>query len=355
MILKSIYLNSSLHTLNLTHNIISKSGLTLISNIYEKLQKACLFKISYNRIVDNSQNIDTILVHFDYEHEKEYVTVSKAKLDMHNRSASYKAKVLCCCAKDNKSVEVLDISDHDITNEGAKLIAKVIQGNMSLQKLDISHNDISDDGAIAIGEALRCHYNSNSMVTTNEGITNKDNIQNCTLQNLNMSYNNISSEGIVGLSDCLKNNNTLQQFTISWNDYETSLVLDHTQIFDMSSKHLGNVGTIIMSAFLFQNDKIQLKVLDISYNNIFDDGAVAISEYLRANKTLKKLIMSNNEITSLSVIKIIEAIQMNTTLRLLDISHNNISRCREVVTALSDHLKHNNTLQVLEISWNDTI
>ena len=44
---------------------------------------------------------------------------------------------------------------------------------MSLQKLDISHNDISDDGAIAIGETLRCHYNSNSMVATNEGITNK--------------------------------------------------------------------------------------------------------------------------------------------------------------------------------------
>ena len=30
-----------------------------------------------------------------------------------------------------------------------------------------------------------------------------------------------------------------------------------------------------------------------------------------------------------------------------------ISRCREVVTALSDCLKCNNTLQVLGISWND--
>ena len=97
-----------------------------------------------------------------------------------------------------------------------------------------------------------------------------------------------------------------------------------------------------------------MQKLDISCNNISNDGAVAISKYLKANKTLKELNMSRNKIASHGIIKIAEAIQINTTLRLLDISHNKTSRCRDLVTALECCLKHNHALQVLGISWNDT-
>ena len=45
--------------------------------------------------------------------------------------------------------------------------------------------------------------------------------------------------------------------------------------------------------------------------------------------------------------------KINTTLSSLDVSLNNISVSTEVATALSDHLKHNNTVQVLRLSWNN--
>ena len=93
-----------------------------------------------------------------------------------------------------------------------------------------------------------------------------------------------------------------------------------------------------------------LCTLGISSNNITDDGVIAVSEYLKVNKTLKELHMSNNSITNHSVIKITEAIQTNTTLKLLDVSHNNLHRCKETAISLSAHLEHNNTLQVLGIS-----
>ena len=38
--------------------------------------------------------------------------------------------------------------------------------------LDISYNKISYDGVIAIGKALRSHCKDNSMVATNEEMTN---------------------------------------------------------------------------------------------------------------------------------------------------------------------------------------
>ena len=91
-------------------------------------------------------------------------------------------------------------------------------------------------------------------------------------------------------------------------------------------------------------------MLDISHNNISDDGAIAISEYLRLSKTLKELHVSNNDITNKGIIEITQAIQINTALRLIDLK---ISRCKDVVRALSDCLKQNTTLKVLGISWND--
>ena len=63
--------------------------------------------------------------------------------------------------------------------------------------------------------------------------------------------------------------------------------------------------------------------------------------------------MSNNKITNDGTIQITEAIQTNATLKLLDVSHNNLHRCKETVATVSTHLKHNTTLQVLGISWND--
>ena len=210
--------------------------------------------------------------------------------------------------------------------------------NTTLKILDISHNNMSDDEII------------------NEGVStsDEDDISNCTMQEFDQPNNYaISSNAIVELSNCLKNNNTLQRFTVSWNDCEFLLVLDgKNQNCNMSRQHFGDIGTILILAFLFQNDVIQS--LNISFNDICDDGAEVVSEYLKANKVLKELNVSSNNITSYGIIKIAEAIQINKTLTLLDISKNIIYRQKEEVTALSDCLMHNNTLKVLGISWSDT-
>ena len=120
----------------------------------------------------------------------------------------------------------------------------------------------------------------------------------------------------------------------------------------MAFKSLGNTGAVLLSTFLYQNDTIQ--TLDISHNNISDDGAIAIIEYLKANKTLKVLDISSNNITSRGIINIAEAIKINTSLILINVSKNKLTKSTNIATALSDCLKHNSTIQVLGMSWNDT-
>ena len=293
--------SNKLHTLNLTYNIISKSGLLSIYNLYKDIQNPPTVQISYNEICDNVKKIFTVLTNFDSQNNKGLANYSEIKHEMQDRRLSYKAKALCFCAKDNNYVKALDISNHDISKEGAKVIAKAIQGNTSLKELNISHNNISDAGAIAIGKTLRNHYcKKDSMVDINETVTNGDKNQCCTLLKLDMSYNNISNEGIIAFSDCLKCNNSLQELTISWNNFETTL--GKSILCNLSFKHLMNVGTILISAFLFYDDRIHS--LDISNNNISNDGAAAISECLRSNNTLQKLNMSHNIVSDEGIINI---------------------------------------------------
>ena len=405
-ILKSIDSSSSLCTLNLIHNVVTKSGLMVICDICKKLTTISSFHITYNEILDSSQDIYTTLVYFDSEYNKQidqFTMNPRVQLSTQNRKMTYKAKVLCFCAKENASVRALDISNHDIASREAKIIAKAIQGNTTLKKLDISHNGISDDGITTISDCLKDNdtlqelnisYNKISnngiinigkalqsnitlkildisnnkisddgavaigvmlqsdMVTANEVVMNEGNTQTCILQNLDMSYNKISSEGILALGKYLRNNRTLQVLKTSWTSRNTPFILNGTKkVCNMSNNCLENTETILVSEFLFHNCKVQ--ILDLSDNSILDDGAIAISEYLKANTTLKELAISKNKITNDGIIKIAEAIKENRTLSLLDVSVNNLERSTKVATALGDHLKHNNTLQVLGISWND--
>ena len=344
-ILKNI--SSKLCTLNLTHNIISKSGLEPIYDAYRNLINPPTFQISYNEIVNKNQTINTFFIKLTGDQLASY---SEIICDMQDRSPSYKAMTLCLCLKDSTSVKVLDISNHNIGSERVKTIVKAIQGNTSLEELIISHNNISDDGIITIGKVLKNHfYKDSSMNTTSEGVTNEGNSQNSKLLKLDMSYNNISSKGIIAFSDCLKHNNSLQELTLSWDGFENSLVIDGVnKLCNMSHKHLGDIGTVLISAFLYHNNRV--KKLDMANNNISEDGAIAISECLNNNGTLQELDMSYNKVSDKGIACIAKALQFNRRLQVLGISQNRISD--DGAIAISECLYNNCTLRELNMSFN---
>ena len=351
--------NDSLQKLDISHNELSNIG---IINIGETLQTDTtlqILDISHNNISD-----DGALVIGKYLEN----TNTLQELNMsHNEVSDIGIISISKGLEINTTLQILVVSHNKISDRGVVTISACLKHNNALQQLKMLHNQISDNGIINIGKALEINTTLQMLdvsrdttfddilrdcyTTTNEGVTNEDNFQNSTLQKLDRSCNSISNEGINALSKCLKNNNTLKELLISWKDCE--FTFDGTRDFyNMSHRRLGIIGTILLSALLFHNDRI--KKLDISCNNIFDDGAVAISEYLRVNKTCKELNMSNNDITIYGMISIAEGIKINTTLSLLNVSQNNMSRSMDAMVTLSDHLKHNNALQVLGISWNDT-
>ena len=199
-------------------------------------------------------------------------------------------------------LQKLDISDNEISDDGAAALSKYLESSTSLRELDISWNDITYKGANTIAEALK---------------------NNKTLQKLDISGNKIFDDVIITFSECLKNNITLMELSMS----KTNITIKGTCALQVNST---------------------LKKLDISGNEICDNGAIALSKYLECSTSLRELDVSGNNITYKGANAIAEALKGNKTLQKLDISGNRISD--DVIITFSESLKYNTTLMELSIS-----
>ena len=87
-----------------------------------------------------------------------------------------------------------------------------------------------------------------------------------------------------------------------------------------------------------------LTKIDLSSNNIDDEGAKAIGEALKVNTSLTSIILDNNEIGDEGAKAIGEALKVNTSLTKMDLYCNNIGD--EGGKAIEEALKVNTSCEV---------
>ena len=235
------------------------------------------------------------------------------------------------CLQNNTKFQFLRLKN--ITKEGFKPIFEV----RTLQKLDLSKNNLSDDGAATISDGLKSNNSLQELYMINNKITSEGAKKvgeaikvNTTLLKLYIGDNTISDDGAAAISNALHSNNSLQ-----------ALCLKKNKITSEGAKMVGEaikVNTTLLNLY-------------IPGNTISDDGAAAISDGLKSNNSLQELNMNNNKITSEGAKKVGEAIKVNTTLQKLYIDANTISD--DGAAIISDGLKSNNSLQVLYMSLNN--
>ena len=121
------------------------------------------------------------------------------------------------------------------------------------------------------------------------------------------------------------------------------------QVLDVSNNNIGDTGSKALAEALNTNNSLQ--VLDFSWNAIGVDGVKALAEALHVNKSLKTLDLRGNKISADGAVSLSQALVTNHTLRGLDVSHNQIGNNGAV--ALAEALNTNNSLQVLDVSNND--
>ncbi|XP_022450430.1 NLR family CARD domain-containing protein 3 isoform X2 [Delphinapterus leucas] len=205
-------------------------------------------------------------------------------------------------------IQRISLAENQISNKGAKALARSLLVNRSLTTLDLRSNSIGPQGAKALADALKI---------------------NRTLASLCLQSNRIRDDGARSMAEALAANRTLS-------------------VLHLQKNSIGPVGTQQMADALKQNRS--LKELMFSSNSIGDGGAKALAETLKVNQGLKSLDLQSNSISDLGVAALMEALCTNQMLLSLNLRENSISP--EGAQDLARALRTNSTLKSLDLTAN---
>jgi Ran GTPase-activating protein (RanGAP) involved in mRNA processing and transport len=197
----------------------------------------------------------------------------------------------------NSTLLTIDLSGNALRDAGVHTLMKAINQRVSgcvskLEEIDLSDNMIGCKGAEHIANLLG--YNRNT-----------------TLQKLNLSKNVIKSDGAKNLRLVMRYNHTLRELDLSENGLCCSVsAID---------------GLRCISESLRRSEASSLLRLNLSWNCINDDGAIALADVLRSNSKLESLDLSNNAIGNDGFNALIDALPYDIALKELHMRGNQIS------------------------------
>ena len=199
--------------------------------------------------------------------------------------------------------------------DGASKIARLLRGNTSIHTLVLSHNNLKSHGMKEVSASL--HHSI--------------------LRHLDLTQNKLGDRGAAHIA------HALDPRTAPDGKLE-SLVLANNKIRYNGAYHLAD-------AFVKGNNRT-LRILDLGDNNIMTEGAEAFGVVLRFSHTLEELNLSRNNIGDDGVRVIAQGLKENgdSALRRLDLSWNGIKDTGAGL--LADMLKGNGVLRYLNLRCN---
>ena len=241
---------------------------------------------------------------------------------------------------------ILKLYDCNLGDIGMNsLLEHVIKNNESmsmLEHVDLSRNNSSPWGVYC---AIIRHCCVGSLALCgDEGISEHvkeiaDSLQsNTKLQSL-ILCDIKSNAGMFVINEILLSNTTLKELHISWKSYcKGTAVIKGKIIFATQDNKTSTFKRFPRNFVLFKEKKvndivmdllcgrynftIQIQELQISCSNIVDDTAVFISDYLKHNNTIKVLNLSHNHITLRGMSKLCKSIKHCISLQYVDLSGN---------------------------------
>lgn len=116
---------------------------------------------------------------------------------------------------------------------------------------------------------------------------------------------------------------------------------------DLNTTLIGDKGINLLKNIL-KNNRSQLKKLKLSFTELTNQQAIALSEGLSENRMLTELNLSSNDITTEGMIALNVALEKNNTLKILDLSYNP-DLGDDGIKEFCPTLQNNKTLTVLNL------
>lgn len=235
-------------------------------------------------------------------------------LDLSNNALGEKGvRAFGALLKSQKSLEELYLMNDGISEEAARAVCELVPSTEKLRVLHFHNNMTGDEGAIAISEVVkrsplledfRC---SSTRVGSEGGVALSEALKECVhLKKLDLRDNMFGIEGGVALADALSKHANLKEAYLSYLNLEDK-------------------GTVAI-ANAFKDSAPLLEVLELAGNDVTPAAAPALAACLAAKQHLLKLNLSENELKDEGTIQISESLEGLAQLTELDMSTNAIRR-----------------------------
>ena len=259
------------------------------------------------------------------------------------------------------NIEKLNISHNDITDNGVVAICECLKCNETLKELDLSQNKI---GIVGMNKIIKYIENQGTFLFLEYVDLSKNQaspwgvyctiIKHSCVNSLTLSGDEEMKENIKNVAKSLRVNTTLQSLTLpDVNKHHLELLRNALNFYLLQTKVANAIYecTIVINSYdqcspttinvsninINDDDVINLvkrcnnpkiEQLNISHNNITDNGVVAICDCLKCNETLKELDLSQNEISVNGMNNMLEFIEKQVktlSLQYVDLSENQAS------------------------------
>ena len=286
---------------------------------------------------------------------------SLTKIDLANNDLKSSAGVVLQALQEVTTVELLNLSQNNLSSVVAEDLAIVIECSSCLMELHLADNDLKST-AVLVLQALKetktlklLDLNNNSMT----GVVAEDlaDVINCNswLEELYLANNDLKSSAVLVLQ-ALKETKTLKLLDLNNNGMTGVVAEDLADVINCNScleelylagNDLKSTAVLVLQAL---KETKTLKLLDLNNNGMTGVVAEDLADVINCNSCLEELHLANNDLKS-SAVAVLQALQGIATLKILDLSFNNMTGV--VAEDLAYAINRNSCLEKLNLSDND--
>ena len=252
------------------------------------------------------------------------VIIDKVKLLPHHLSS-----LITFMSNSSMQWKTLELTRCKITDVGMNVLEQFILERMStLDCIDLSGNELSPWGLYCVA------------------------IRNCCVDSLTLGGDYGMKEYVNEVTECLQNNTKFQLLklkNLTKEGFKPIFEVRTLQKLDLSGNNLSDDGAATISDGLKTNRT--LLELNISQNSIADNGAQEIAKAIKINLSLQNVNISKNYISSEGLLYFMEVVKNNCSLQVVNITHNNVTKSGfRNIKQFIENLQH--PLLII-VSWNE--
>ncbi|CDW80798.1 UNKNOWN [Stylonychia lemnae] len=354
-------------------NFIGNEGLMAIADALQKQSHIIRIDVSTNNITQ--LGTDYLYSSLIRNNTLIDIDISSKEGRFRNRMTAKGVEALSQVILNNPFLQILNLSGNALKNEGIRALCQAIQESQykAIISLDIAENEIS---------YLACEYLHNLLVDSNilrlnlkgnnignqgaEKLSQAFYFSRSKLIYINMASCGLKQLGMIKILDAIKYNYQVQTLILDDNfggkghsfNIMQSLMSQNRCLVQFSAQNcmLDDSFCIPLGDGLHNNTR--LKSLNISHNQIGNEGAISIATALsfKGNNTnnttncLQELIISHNDIGEAGGIELSKMIQSNKAILRFNLSYNKMGdqTGQDMIRAIGD----NDKIEYLDLNKN---